>query len=263
MTNIQNIFSPKVTIITVVFNAAQEIEITLKSIFEQNYINKEVIVIDGGSTDGTLEIISKFKHKIDFFTTEQDSGVYDAMNKGIKVAGGEWICFMNAGDVFHSNEILKNIFFQTKLDADILVGDCVVDYKSFTKRVNVKEKSLLNYGMAFCHQSAFVKTRIYQEKYFDLRFQIASDFNFFFWCSTTEKKFKIYDFPLSTISVGGLSDKMRTRVLIENRQVIREHSKSNIKVELIYFFKILWTLFKYSLKQVLPASLVLLVKKYR
>ena len=87
MTNTQSIFSPKVTIITVVFNAAQEIEMTLKSIFEQNYINKEVIVIDGASTDGTLEIIRKFKHKIDFFTTEQDSGVYDAMNKGIKVAG--------------------------------------------------------------------------------------------------------------------------------------------------------------------------------
>ena len=263
MSNTQSIFSPKVTIITVVFNAAQEIETTLKSIFEQNYISKEVIIIDGGSTDGTLEKITKFKHKIDYFTTEQDSGIYDAMNKGIKIAGGEWICFMNAGDVFYSNQILKNIFFQTKLDADILVGDCVVDYKSFTKRVKVKENSLLSYGMAFCHQSAFVKTRIYQEKYFDLRFKIAADFNFFFWCFTTGKKFKTYDFPFSSISVEGVSDKMRTRVLIENRQIIREHSKSNIKVELIYLFKILWTLFKYSMNQLLPASLVLLIKKSR
>ena len=263
MSNTQNILSPKVTIITVVFNAAQEIETTLKSIFEQNYVSKEVIIIDGGSTDGTLEIISKFKHKIDYFTTEQDSGIYDAMNKGIKVAGGEWICFMNAGDIFNSNEILKNIFFQRKLDADILVGDCVVDYKSFTKRVNVKKNGLLNYGMTFCHQSVFVKTRIYREKYFDLRFKIAADFNFFIWCLTTGKKFKTYDFPFSLISVEGVSDKMRTRVLIENRQIIREHSKSNMKVELIYVFKILWTLFKSFIKKVLPASLVLLVKKYR
>ena len=263
MTNTQSIFSPKVTIITVVFNAAQEIETTLKSIFEQDYKNKEVIIIDGGSTDGTLEIIRKFEYKIDYFTTEQDYGIYDAMNKGIKVATGKWILFMNAGDIFNSNEILKSIFFKKKIDADILVGSCVVDYKSFTKLVNVKKTSLLKYGMTFCHQSVFVKTMIYRERYFDLRFKIAADFNFFFWCFITEKKFKIYDFPFSSISTEGISDKMRIKVLNEYKKIVREHSKSNMKVELIYLFKILWTLSKSFIKKLLPASFTLFIKKYK
>tara|TARA_B110000902_G_C14275631_1_gene574825 strand:- start:2038 stop:2817 length:780 start_codon:yes stop_codon:yes gene_type:complete len=255
-------FSPKITIITVVFNAVQEIEATLKSVFEQNYINKEVVVIDGGSTDGTLEIISKFEHKIDYFTTGQDSGIYDAMNKGIKLASGEWISFMNAGDMFNSNEILKNIFYQKTLDSDVLFGDVVVDYKTFTKRVKSKKTSLLTYGMTFCHQSVFVKTRIYREKYFELRFKVSADFNFFFWCFTTGKKFERYDFPFSKISVGGLSDKMRMKVLTENRQIVRKHCKSNIKVELIYFYKVLLTIFKSFIKKRLSASFVLLILKY-
>jgi glycosyltransferase involved in cell wall biosynthesis len=263
MTNDLKIFSPKITIITVVFNAVQEIEATLKNIFDQNYINKEIIVIDGGSTDGTFEVISKFKHNIDYFISEKDSGIYDAMNKGIKLANGEWICFMNAGDVFNSSKILKNIFFETKIDEDILVGDCVVDYKLFTKRIDTKEISLLIYGMTFCHQSVFVKTKIYREKYFDLRFKIAADFNFFLWCFTTGKKFKKFNFPFSLISIGGLSDKMRISVLIENRQIVRERSKSNIKVELIYFFKITWAFLKYLVEKMLPNSLALLIKKYK
>ena len=254
---------PKITIITVVFNAAQEIEATLTSIFEQSYINKEVVIIDGGSTDGTLEIIRKFEHQIDYFTTAQDDGIYDAMNKGIKVGGGDWICFMNAGDLFASNDILKNIFFQKTLDADILVGDCIVDYKSFTKRVNVKKTSLLDYGMTFCHQSVFVKTSLYQKKYFDLRFKIAADFNFFFWCFTKGLEFKTYDFPFSIVSFQGVSDKMRARVLFENRQIVREHFRSNMKVELVYFLKIVWILSVTFIKKLLPASLVLLIQKYR
>lgn len=254
---------PKITIITVVFNAAKEIEATLTSIFEQSYINKEVVIIDGGSTDGTLEIIRKFEHQIDYFTSAQDDGIYDAMNKGIKVACGDWICFMNAGDLFASNDILKNIFFQKTHDAEILVGDCIVDYKSFTKRVNVKKVYLLDYGMTFCHQSVFVKTSLYKKKYFDLRFKIAADFNFFFWCFTKGFEFKTYDFPFSMISVQGVSDKMRARVLFENRQIVREHFRSNIKVELVYFLKIVWILSVTFIKKLLPVSLVLLIQKYR
>ena len=182
MSESQRNLGPKVTVITVVLNAIQEIGDTLESIVDQSYFNKELIVIDGGSTDGTIEVIKKFQHKIDLYITERDSGIYDAMNKGIRAASGEWICFMNAGDVFYASDTLDNIFIKTKLEAEILLGDCIVDYKSFTKRVNVKEKKFLKYGMNFCHQSTFVKTELYRKKHFDLRFDVAADFNFFLWC---------------------------------------------------------------------------------
>ena len=95
----------KITIITVVYNALNHVEDTLKSIFEQDYSNKEIIIIDGESTDGTLELISKYQDNIDHLISEKDNGVYDAMNKGIKLSNGNWICFMNAGDIFYKNDV--------------------------------------------------------------------------------------------------------------------------------------------------------------
>lgn len=101
--------APKVSVITIVFNDCNNIENTLKSVISQNY-NLEYVVIDGGSTDGTINIIKKFENKIDLFISEPDNGVYDAMNKGIRNAKGEWIIFMNSGDVFNSETVINDIF---------------------------------------------------------------------------------------------------------------------------------------------------------
>jgi len=99
---------PLVSVITVVFNGAQHLENTIRSVVNQTYDNVEYIVIDGGSTDGTLEIIRKFGEAIDYWISEPDKGIYDAMNKGLNAASGEWINFMNAGDAFCSKESITN-----------------------------------------------------------------------------------------------------------------------------------------------------------
>ena len=100
----------KVTIVTVCYNAVAEIERTILSVINQTYRNVEYIIIDGGSTDGTVEIIKKYRAQIAYFVSEPDSGVYDAMNKAVKIATGEWINFMNAGDIFNSTTVLNDIF---------------------------------------------------------------------------------------------------------------------------------------------------------
>ncbi len=102
--------SHKVSIITIVYNDAKGLERTIKSVINQTFTDYEYIIIDGGSTDGTIEIIKKYSAQITKWISEPDKGIYDAMNKGIKMADGEWISMMNAGDIFADSHVLRQVF---------------------------------------------------------------------------------------------------------------------------------------------------------
>ena len=104
----------KVSIITVVRNAVDTIETTIKSVLNQTYGNIEYIVIDGESTDGTLEIINKYRDQISIIVSEKDNGLYDALNKGVRLSTGDWIGILNSGDVFTANDVIANIFLSKK-----------------------------------------------------------------------------------------------------------------------------------------------------
>ncbi len=102
--------APLVTIITVVFNDVFGIEKTILSVISQTFSNFEYIIIDGGSTDGTTEVIKKYESRLSYWISEKDYGIYDAMNKGIVQGNGKWVNFMNSGDTFYSNSVLENVF---------------------------------------------------------------------------------------------------------------------------------------------------------
>ena len=99
-----------ISIITICYNCRHDLEQTIQSVIAQHYAKKEFIVIDGGSTDGTSEILSKYRHHIDICISEPDDGIYDALNKGVRQASAEWILCLNAGDVFRSENVLETIF---------------------------------------------------------------------------------------------------------------------------------------------------------
>ena len=101
-----------ISIVTVSYNAVLTIEQTILSVINQTYPNVEYIIIDGGSTDGTVDIIKKYEDKIAYWVSEPDKGIYDAMNKGVVVATGEWINFMNAGDIFTDGDVIDKLFHQ-------------------------------------------------------------------------------------------------------------------------------------------------------
>ena len=118
-----------ISVVTVCYNAVNDIEKTIMSVLGQTYKNIEYIIIDGGSIDGTIDIINKYKEHISLFVSEPDKGIYDAMNKGLMKANGQWINFMNAGDTFASNSVISNIFGCNESDLikyDVIYGDCIV-----------------------------------------------------------------------------------------------------------------------------------------
>src|SRR5438105_14705 len=132
-----NLSFPRISIITVVYNNVANIEVTILSILNQTYKNIEYIVIDGGSTDGTLDVIKKYKDKISFWVSEKDNGIYDAMNKGIKVATGEWINFINSGDSYFDNDVLEKIMEAEYFNAtsiDVIYGNTQIITPNRRKR---------------------------------------------------------------------------------------------------------------------------------
>lgn len=176
-----NKINPKISIVTISYNSAKFIERTIQSVLSQTYSNTEYIIIDGGSTDGTKEIIEKYSSQLSYWCSEKDKGIYDAMNKGIKKATGEWINFMNSGDCFVSENVLANVM-SASIEDDICVVYCdaIYNYGSHEEKFICKRLKDITYKMVFCHQSCLIRTSIQKERMFSLRYRIAGDYDFFY-----------------------------------------------------------------------------------
>jgi glycosyltransferase involved in cell wall biosynthesis len=172
-----------ITIITVVFNGERFIEDTILSVINQTYQNIEYIIIDGGSNDHTLDIIKKYDYGIDYWISESDEGIYDAMNKGINFATGSWINFMNAGDIFCASNVLEKIVIYSD-DIDIIFGDTLVFDSNRKKKIYCRAKKfnisnlLIWQTRTVCHQSMFVRAD--KIGIFSLDYKLKSEFNQYF-----------------------------------------------------------------------------------
>lgn len=163
----------KISIITVVFNSVSTIEDTILSLFSQDFMHYEYIIVDGGSTDGTIEIIKKYQDKITLWVSEPDNGIYDAMNKGVKLATGQFVQFLNAGDIFINSHSLYNISEYLKKDADISLFAYLMDNKKYLSDLSFW--NLLR-GMP-CHQAIFYKRQYLREFPFNVRFKYSADYH--------------------------------------------------------------------------------------
>ncbi len=197
---------PLITIITVSYNAVKTIEDTIRSVLNQTYTNIEYIIIDGGSTDGTLDVIKKYQDRITYWVSEPDKGIYDAMNKGIVRAMGKWINFMNSGDTFYNEQILEEVFKDKDCDeADVIYGDVVYVYPNKEDIRKAFPLKRIKVGIPFCHQSAFVKTKLQQKYLFDTTYKICADYNFFYTLYKKGYTFKYKERFLAKYLAGGLS----------------------------------------------------------
>lgn len=171
---------PKVSIITVVYNGITEIENTILSVINQTYSNIEYLVIDGGSSDGTIDVIRKYESKIDYWQSEPDGGIYFAMNKGIELASGEWINFRNCGDYFNDKNTVEKIFsLPVADDIMILHGDCrFIDRNGYRDlQPSILRKSIKK-EMPIFHPSAFVRTSLHKQFNFNIEYKSSADYEF-------------------------------------------------------------------------------------
>lgn len=191
----------KISVITVCLNAKDTIEETLLSIFNQTFKDVEVIVIDGASKDGTIEIIDKYKDKISHFVSEPDAGIYDAMNKGIKLATGDFICFLNASDIFYDNSILEKVNkkLEQNPECKFLFGDAEYISKADSKIVqykNIKNEFSIIFDN-ICHQSIFYHKNLFEQfGLYSQEFKIYADWDFNINCLMKNKVKALY-FPLT------------------------------------------------------------------
>jgi glycosyltransferase involved in cell wall biosynthesis len=216
-----------VTIITVCRNHAQELERTIRSVESQTWQEKEYLVIDGASTDDSLDVIKAHEASITRWVSEPDQGIYDAMNKGVKMAQGEWVIFMNAGDTFAGDDTLQRVF-GNPLDADVIYGDVIKG--ELVKKAEAPRNA---HRMFYCHQSAFVRTSCLREFPFDIRHRMSADFKQVKQLFLSGKRFRQLDFPVANFDTQGVSNRNRSAGLYDNIQVIRETDRLWEQVRLL------------------------------
>jgi glycosyltransferase involved in cell wall biosynthesis len=252
---------PLVSVITVVKNGERYLEETIQSIISQTYSNIEYIIIDGGSTDNTLDVIQKYKNKIDYWVSENDKGIYDGMNKGVDLAKGEWIIFINTGDKFFENNIVDKFFLRKKYEVDFIYGDCKIVYNpKFSRIQQAGEIKNLWKGMIFSHQSLFTRCEVFKKYKFNINNKIGADFEFLFTCYINNYKFCNGHIPIATVLAGGLSDTDRVGSILSWWSIVNKFSR-NFKVNIYYFILFCNTLIKVCIKKVLPAKIYNLLLK--
>jgi glycosyltransferase involved in cell wall biosynthesis len=220
-------FQPKLTVITVVFNDVKHIERTMLSVLGQQYPNIEYIIIDGFSTDGTLNIIKKYSDKFSKLISEKDEGIYDAMNTGLALATGDYVVFMNSGDEFYDKDTVASVFASAD-DADIYYGE--------TEMINEQGQSLgrrrhkapaqftwrsYKYGMSISHQAIYVKRSIIEP--YNRKYALSADID---WILNAAKKAKTIvnvNRYVAKYLVGGISKKKHRQSLEERFDIMRHY----------------------------------------
>lgn len=187
--------TPIFSIITVTYNAEKVLEPTIQSVATQTYPHIEYIIVDGASKDGTKDIIQKFDSHIDEWISEPDKGIYDAMNKGIALATGDYLCFLNAGDSLRASDTLQKMVdsIQENELPDVIYGEtAIVDInRNFLRMRRLSAPQVLTWksfkqGMLVCHQAFFAKRSLTEP--YDLQYRFSADFD---WCIRIMKKAKV------------------------------------------------------------------------
>ncbi len=214
MHNFQHLH-PKFSIITVTYNAGKVLEDTIQSVITQTYKNVEYIIVDGKSTDGTMDIVNRYREHIHTIVSEPDKGLYDAMNKGINLATGDYLCFLNAGDELHEDDTLQLIVHSLNGEKelpDVIYGEtAIVDEEGHflrMRRLSTPEHltwKSFQHGMLVCHQ-AFMPRRDLAVKY-NLKYRFSADFD---WCIRIMKKSRVLHNTHLTI-IDYLNEGMTTR----------------------------------------------------
>ena len=253
--------TPTITIITVSYQSEKEIEKTILSVINQTYPHIEYIIIDGGSTDTTVDIIKKYANHISYWNSEPDKGIYDAMNKGIKKASGNWINFMNCGDTFYDNHVLENIFLNKDKNADIIYGDTNLIYTFGHYLLKGKEISPQNY-MPFCHQASFSNTQLMKKYGFDINYKICADKKFFYTAYNNHARFEYVDIVITNYEAeAGISANNLPKATYEMGLIEGKTHKLTWKLK--YMLILAYSKMLAFMRRIIPSGFLLYMRKQK
>lgn len=218
---------PLISIITVVYNGEKYFEQTIQSVINQTYKNIEYIIIDGGSTDGTLDIIKKYEKNISYWVSEKDNGLYDAMNKGISVAKGELIGMINSDDWYNLDtiDIIVNAYLKNS-EKRIFHGDTTYineDGGTFLRKFNPSVFKFKYYGSTHSHPTFFVSKSEYKEHKYNTKLKSLSDYQFTLEAYLKDKnKFHHTDKALANFRTGGISSALSLSKTLKEGYISRK-----------------------------------------
>jgi len=213
---------PKVSVVTVNYNMRQGLERTVASVLSQTYPNLEYLIIDGGSKDGSIDVIHRHAGDVAYWVSESDKSLYDAMNKGARAATGDWVLFMNSDDCFVNDQVIADIFSENHADADLVYGHARRRYEAYglERVVRAERPSVLPWRMHCSHQSLFVRRELLLENPF--ADNISADYEFLLTAYSQKRRFKLVDRVISVVTQGGISDTQRLASLSERWKVLKD-----------------------------------------
>ena len=261
---------PLFSIITVCFNAADLISETMKSVYKQTYDDYEYIIIDGLSTDNTIQVVNDIK---DFFDTkgitivisEKDHGIYDAMNKGAKIATGRYCCFMNAGDTFASPDVLAQLGKQIEdHNYTFVYGDVYSVSKTFKKHVKAQSMDVITntLSMPYCHQALFASRDFIMEHPFEFKYKNAADYNQCVQLFKTNVEYLQVDVVIANYQIGGKSETGALNYFKEKCEIRRLNNflkPSKFENDIV----LLKMRIRILIKRILPSSMTEKIRKVR
>jgi glycosyltransferase involved in cell wall biosynthesis len=224
-----------VSIITVNLNNAIGLEKTIRSYLLQDYKYKELIIIDGLSSDSSLDVISKYKKYINFYISAKDTGIYNAMNKGILIAKKEWVFFLNSGDTFYSKKLFKKIFRNDIKKKEVIYGD--IKYKNIIDNILIS----LNSEMLFknlwknnlFHQAALIRNKIHRKYLYNEKFKIIADFIFFYNLYKRKYNFLKLSLIFANVDNQGISSNNRIKSISEKKYF---HHINKIQINYLSYY---------------------------
>lgn len=231
----------RVSIITVCYNSAATIEDTITSVLSQDYKNIEYIVIDGGSSDATLDIINKYREQISIVISEPDKGIYDAMNKGIKNATGDIVGILNSDDFYETQDVITEVVDNFDVDTDMVFGDLI-----FVKPENIKKITRfyslphfkawrLRFGWMPPHPATFIKKSVY-DKYglYKINYKISADYEVFVRFLLVNKvNFKHINKILVRMRDGGVSTSGLKSSLTLNKEIVKACKENGVYTNIL------------------------------
>ena len=243
---------PKVTVVTVVLNAVDLIEATIKSVVAQDYPNLEYVVVDGLSTDGTLELVERYRAHVDTLVSGKDGGIYQAMNKGAQLATGEWILFLNAGDFFVDKDVISRSFGACDWSrCDLIYGDSIYVYGTYRWIERAIGQATMEDGLGFCHQSAFVRTALQREFGLDASERIAADYDLGLRLLKAGKKLQRVDVIITEFLTGGVSALAPEETVRLRHRVYKKYFPRS---DLVMYGKLGRLKLKQALKSIVPTG---------